>query len=451
MTALALYKILFMTELLVAETILTFRMAKRKYFWLRVAGAVIVCYAIAFLFPLIEGLSYSSWYTSLMFLLFFVVTLFAIFFVYKITLGGAVFCALTAYTLQHFAYGIFSILMNSMQLFDFGGMYGDQIIDFTSLNEWTVVIVLSYLNIYAFVYIVGYFILAPYLRYNQDLKLKNISVMVLVVVVLVIDIVLNAVVVYISDERVKDYVLYIYNVFCCMLAFYLQVGLINSKNMKSEIESMSQALKLAQNQYAIRKENIDLINIKCHDLKYKISCFAREGGLDKESVAELEKMISIYDAAVETGNEILDVILTEKSLICSEKKIKLTCMVDCSRLGFVSEGDLYVLFGNMIDNAIEAVVQIADESKRCIGLNVRPVENFVSININNYYQGNLKFSDDGLPCTSKSDTGFHGFGMRSIVMIVEKYKGTINIDAKNGVFTLGIMFPCSNSDKSAEG
>lgn len=441
MTALALYKIIFMTELIIAEGILTFRMAKRERFWLRVSAAVLFCYFAAFAFPVIEGISYSSWYTSLMFLLFFVITLFALLFVYKITWGGAVFCALTAYTMQHLAYGLFSILMNITQSLDFGGMYGDQILDFSSLNEWTAVVVLSYLNIYAFVYVVGYFILAPYFKYNQDLKLKSVSVMIFVVVILIIDIVLNAVVVYVSDETVKDYVLYVYNIFCCVLAFYMQVELINSKNMKSEIEIMAQTLKLAQNQYALRKENIDLINMKCHDLKYRISRFAHQGGLDKESVAELEKMVSIYDAAVETGNEILDVILTEKSLICSEKNIKLTCMADCTGLNFVREGDLYVLFGNVIDNAIEAVVQIGDETKRCIGLNVRTVGNFITISLNNYFQGKIKFSADGLPCTSKKDVDFHGFGMRSVAMIVEKYKGTMNIETDEGIFKLSILFP----------
>ena len=57
-----------------------------------------------------------------------------------------------------------------------------------------------------------------------------------------------------------------------------------------------------------------------------------------------------------TGNHALDVILTEKSLICKQKEIKLTCMADGKQLAFMQTTDLYSIFGNLLNNSIEAAL-----------------------------------------------------------------------------------------------
>ena len=257
----------------------------------------------------------------------------------------------------------------------------------------------------------------------------------------VVDIVLNAIVVYDPRVEVYNYVVAIYNVVCCFLIFYIQYTMIKTKDMNIEIERMQEALRQAQRQYTLQKENINLINIKCHDLKHQIRQFATAGGIDKQYIAEIEDMINIYDSTVKTGNEVVDIILTEKSLLCHSKNIKLSCMVDASGLNRIKEGDLYALFGNVLDNSIEAVSQVEDEDKRVIGVNVHTVKKFVSVKIDNYFVGKVNFAADGLPATTKSDSDYHGYGMRSVQAIVDKYDGTMSIETDNGVFTLSIFFP----------
>lgn len=65
---------------------------------------------------------------------------------------------------------------------------------------------------------------------------------------------------------------------------------------------------------------------------------------------------------------------------------------------------------------------------------------FVTITVKNTFEGAVVFAPDGLPVTTKEDTDFHGFGMKSIRMIVEKYKGNLSISAKDGVFKVNIFF-----------
>jgi sensor histidine kinase regulating citrate/malate metabolism len=65
-------------------------------------------------------------------------------------------------------------------------------------------------------------------------------------------------------------------------------------------------------------------------------------------------------------NDTLDIIITEKCLLCEKENITLTCIADGEKISFISVTDLYSLLGNAIDNAIEAVLQFEDQDKRSI-------------------------------------------------------------------------------------
>lgn len=210
--------------------------------------------------------------------------------------------------------------------------------------------------------------------------------------------------------------------------------------MDIELALSKEAIKKAKTQYENQKANIELINIKCHDLKHQISKYARKGGLDEETVSEIKDAINIYDSAVKTDNEVLNIVLTEKSLICNSNGISLSCMVDSSGLSDFSDGDLYALFGNILDNAIEAVLKINDKEKRCIGLHVQTFDGFVSIMTDNYFEGQILFQD-GLPLTRKENKREHGLGLKSIRLLTEKYDGEMHINTENNVFRLTLLFP----------
>ena len=161
--------------------------------------------------------------------------------------------------------------------------------------------------------------------------------------------------------------------------------------------------------------------------------------MPQELIDDLQSSISIYDAKVDTGNKLLDVLLTEKSLYCEKNGINFSCMADGARLSFLSDGDLYCLFGNIIDNALEAVSKIEEKERRVINLVVKVKNDMLIVQQDNFYDGNLQFSD-GLPVTTKNDKDYHGFGMRSIRMIVHKYDGEFTTYVKGDVFHLNVIF-----------
>ena len=454
MSMLSLYKLLFMTELLLAEGLASFRLKKRRYFALRCIAAVIICYAVALLFPLPARIAYTWWYTSLMFVIMFGVTLAALLFTFKISVSTAVFCAITAYTVQHFAYESFSLIYNVSGLEGGFDMYSGSAFDLQNFTTGTLISILIYLDVYVLAYGIAFYLLG--LRFksfeNGELHLKKFYMIFTSSLLLLIDVILNAVAVYIIEGYNNTYTIIvgIYNVLCCILVLYMQINMIEVSDMKEEMEMASRLLRQSQKQYELQRENLKFINVKIHDMRHQMLRFANSGKLDEEEVAEMNRAVSVYDAAVKTGNEALDVILTEKSLVCVGKDIRLTCLIECNRIEFMREGDLYALFGNMLDNAIDAASEIQDKDKRCVSLNVRNVGNMISISTENYFVGDLNFGADGLPRTKKSADEGHGFGMLSIKGVVNKYGGTVSVVTNGNIFRINILIPCKGA-KNVDG
>lgn len=440
MSMLFFYKILFMIELLISEYLFAFRMKKKKHFILRVIGAWIFSLAISALYPLPLKYAYTSWYSTIMFIILFVVAFFHLKFVFNISWSYAFFCAIASYTIRHFAYGIYVLIFSTFGWINSNDPYSSNPLDFANFDQRTIIIILSYLDIFLFCYWGGYILFASKLKTAETIKFKSTTLLLFTGLILIVDIVINAIVTYSTDNVFKDRMLYFYNILCCALVFYIEYNLINTKDMSNEMAIMQEALRHSQKQYDLQKENIKLINLKCHDLKHQINEYALKGKINQEFVKEIQEAISIYDANINTGNEVLDIILTEKSLLCNEKGIVLTCMVSQCDLSFIKEGELYSFFGNILDNAINAVSLINNKEKRCIGVNIHQIEKFIAIKVDNYFSGDIDLSSDGLPLTKK-DTNYHGFGMQSIKMIVDKYNGTLNIEIDEDVFILNVIFP----------
>ena len=228
---------------------------------------------------------------------------------------------------------------------------------------------------------------------------------------------------------------------CCIAILLLIFRTLEGRELRREVEQLQDAIRQSERQYELSRDAIDRINLKCHDIKYKIGAMlAGQGGVPPDTVEDLRDAVSIYDAKVETGNPLLDVLLTEKSLFCEQNGIRFSCMADGEKLGFLQDGDLYCLFGNLIDNALEAVSRIVDREKRVISVTVRARGSMLLIEEENYYEGDLAF-EGGLPSTTKGDKAEHGFGMRNMRLIARKYGGELAVSASGGVFRLTILFP----------
>lgn len=197
-------------------------------------------------------------------------------------------------------------------------------------------------------------------------------------------------------------------------------------------------------QTELLRKNMELINIKCHDMKHQLRALLEGQNLDESFVKEAQEAISIYDANISTGNEALDVILTEKSLSCTVNKINFNVMIEGEVLSFLTVAEINSFFGNAIDNAIEYLLTVP-EDKRNLRLFSRRNGNLFMIRIENYCESDVAFDKEGMPLSTKVDNGYHGFGTRSIRTVVETHGGTLRIKKEEDIFSVSALFSLEES------
>ena len=228
----------------------------------------------------------------------------------------------------------------------------------------------------------------------------------------------------------------------CGLTYALEYELLVSRHLREEAVATARVHAERERQYEASRQNIEAINIKCHDLRHQIRALAAGGAVvDGAVLDDLAREVRIYDSGVKTGNEALDTILTEKRLVCESRGITLTCIADGGALAHVAPADLYALFGNALDNAIEAVSGLADPARRTITLVVRRAMGCASVHVENFYEGARRFSADGMPQTTKGDEANHGFGTRSMRQIAERYGGSFAAAAEDGTYRVDALIP----------
>lgn len=443
LTQLFWYKPLFLTELIVAEGVFLSRLKRKSYFYLRLLLSYLINYAVAFAFPIV---SYNALWCSFMFVCFFLTTILTMKLRYDESWLNIIFCAIAGYTVQHIAYEVYELIITAANLSEeLGGIYGSDIGG--QLGQFQNPITeLIYFFDYIILYWVAYVLFGMRMQKNEGLRLKSPLIFSLVVLVLIIDIILSAIITYYAPkhfDRTYTMILCVFNILCCVLALIIQFELPLRKKLEDEVYILNNLRAQEEKQYETSKENIALINQKVHDLKHQIRKIGSSSSVNTSTLNEMESIISIYDSAVKTGNKAIDIILTEKSMMCNASDIKLTCIVDGKHFSFMSESDLYSLFGNILDNAIEAVSKLERE-KRVITLTASRINDFLMINVRNYFDGDLTFFD-GLPVTTKKDKQYHGYGMKSVKMTCEKYGGTLSVGTDDGIFTLKILFVMSES------
>lgn len=233
---------------------------------------------------------------------------------------------------------------------------------------------------------------------------------------------------------------YLADLTCNVVGLLYQAGLYFSSGIRREKEETERLLREGEEQYRISLQNAELINVKSHDLRYILRQYRGQEPTDPAALEQIEKAVDVYDSAVHTQNPTLDVLLSEKSRQCMSGGIGFTCLADASALNGIQPTDLYVLFGNAVDNAMDAVSRLENPEQKQISLTISRMGDLTTVLLQNYTKDKLVFVD-GLPLTTKEDKVNHGFGVRSIRLLVEKYGGALRFRQEEDIVTLTILLP----------
>ena len=267
-----------------------------------------------------------------------------------------------------------------------------------------------------------------------------------IIIVLFVAIAANMVVCVIGETYSTDnndfmYCLLLFsNIISLLLIISVEFLMRKIYDLRNENQITNQLLADKESQYKFAKANMERLHIIAHDLKHESAILRRGGEEAKKILDNLDKGIENYDSILLTENQTLNVILNEKWLYCQKHAIRLSTIVDPTAFSRLSTIELYSLFGNLLDNSVEAVMKIKDKSKRAISLNVSHSHGISSIDIRNYFTGFIQI-EEGLPQTTKKDSNNHGFGTKSIETTVNKYGGDYSCYIENDVFVVKIAIP----------
>ena len=430
------YKLLFMVQLLVGEAVFLYHLERKQNFRLRAMLCAAALLAVAALFPIPWE---NAWYVSFLFLSLFLLTLLALLFCFDEPFGNLLFCAVAGYTVQHLAYLVYTTFNDITQFSAiFGSFVQPYAAESTALSDWAWLSIVIYADAYG-----AFDLLDAKLKANHNLRLGRNSIVGLSGLLIAADVIFNMVTNYYTvGNRVSLLLERSYNILVCALILALLNNQLSQRELKDELAGVRYVVEQGKRQYELAKKSVDLINIKYHDLRHHSKQLAlQEYG---EELTELNQTLDQYAALVKTGSEVLDVILTEKTLACREQDTQLMCMADGRGLEFVKTHHLYALLGNAIDNAMEAV-QTRSIDERVISFSLKRQGKFVHIHVENPCAGTVTLRE-GLPVTTKGDQDYHGFGMLSMKTVAEQYGGGLSVQAGDGIFCLDIVLSASTDE-----
>lgn len=434
MSRILFYRPIFIIMLIISISMFGVKLKKKNPFILRYIISILLCLELSFIFPLFSD---NAFYISSMFFVFWIVAYLMMIFCLQENKKNLLFISIIGYTTEHIAYELYLFIVTVFGIVNGeNGIYSFQN-KFLFINYQDAI---CYFASYLVIYFFAYLFFARKIKGNEGIRINNPLFLIIGIIFIFIDISLNAFVDNYSKANFdKTYIctIAIINILLCIMFEFFAFETSTRQELRKNLDVISQMKYNEEKQYELSKENIALINQKCHDLKYFIRNYGNNQTLNPQVIEDISQSIEIFDSNIKTGNNALDIIFTEKSLLCYKNNIRFTCIADGKLLSFMDDVDAYSLFGNLVDNAIEALKDEAQ--KRVISLIIKGQGDFVSISIQNFFSKQLRF-ENGLPITTKKDKNYHGYGMQSIKMICEKYNGTLSINTNDNIFSVNILF-----------
>lgn len=408
-------------QIFAAEVLCGIYLKRRNHFWLRAVCAFVLFLSLSVAF----GLLFEKIFIYFRYLISFPISFLCFAFCYEGSFWDDLFCCTAAIAIQNLAYSVSIMTV---------GILGAE-----SLTMNFRYVALECV-IYASVHVLCFFLGVRKLKNESGDFGKERFVMTLTSLIF-------TVIVYIlqhdrqelgTEDFLQWRLMFIaYDAVTLVMLF----GMYDRNNLRRENAVLDLLRASEEQQYEFEKLAIEMVNIKCHDLKHQILALrSMAGGEMQQSLDDMERVASIYDSVAKTGCKPLDVILSNKYLLCEQLGIRFTYMVEGEKLLFMNATDIYSLFGNAIDNAIQAESTIQEEDKRLINLTVVSRGELLRIHIENYCEVPVKFKN-GLPVTTQADTNNHGFGMISMKRTAERYNGVMTVECVNKMFCVDMIIP----------
>ena len=159
----------------------------------------------------------------------------------------------------------------------------------------------------------------------------------------------------------------------------------------------------------------------------------------KEYLLKLNDDLSKVDTVLKTGNVMVDAILNSKLSLIYSKNIRTNAKAVVPENLKISEIDLCVIIGNLLDNAMEACLRQTEKDDRFIRGFIGVMKDQLYLSVSNSVGGEMHKA--GKTYVSSKNSATHGFGLMRIDRLAGKYNGYVNRQNEDGVFATEVLLP----------
>jgi len=205
--------------------------------------------------------------------------------------------------------------------------------------------------------------------------------------------------------------------------------------------------------YRMLEEQYERAERLRHDMKNHLIALTglvqdREWEKMKAYLAKMEDSGSLKSGGNLTGNRVVDALLYSKRERAQAERIVWTCDVQIPGSCAVDEFDLCVLFGNILDNAIEACEKLEDGRRRFIDIQAKMVKSCFLLEVKNSADtagGQEEREESRSGETTRKRTGLwfekRGIGLQNISDMVRRYHGVMSVEAGESAYVISVLLP----------
>lgn len=215
------------------------------------------------------------------------------------------------------------------------------------------------------------------------------------------------------------------------------------KMIQKDYDILTTRNEMLVSQYQKMDEILEKNRRLTHDIRNQLLILRgleRTGNLKKLHQYLIE-LSDRYTGTIEekwTEHHILDLVIKQKKSEAEKENI----LFEVSEISFLhmalTDGEVVSLFGNLLDNAIEACM-LVEEEKRFIDLKIEQKGSLLFIKIKNSVAKAPTIKKGRIQSTKEKGKE-HGYGLKNVQDIVDKYEGVMSLMAENHIFRVDISF-----------
>ena len=220
----------------------------------------------------------------------------------------------------------------------------------------------------------------------------------------------------------------------------LVISLSRVKAAADHAKELEVQLAMSERYYAELTAQLQENRIRLHDLRHHVNALS---GLCSQGdmagiisyVAGMEQSIPSSSYRPYCVSGAVNALLGHYETTCRERGIDFDCQMCLPVLKVVDPLHLCVIFGNALQNALEAMEKLPQDAPRWLKIRAAWTDGRIAITVSNPFAGTVSFARGSLPASSKRQAG-HGFGLLSIQNTVRRYSGWFNAEAQGQTFVL---------------